>query len=367
MKWSAGRVVVALFVLAVAGLAAWMFWVPQRDPGGRVIASGRYMRWLLWSPDCRFILYHGEGRREFGATHLVRTDGSGGKLLVQDHLPAGWRERPMIPVVVVRHGTWSKMDLRLVAVDPSTGRRRALGPPFRMGDNGLCRVAPSLKELLAWEGSPPSGTPTLILVTQQGVVRTLRQFGQHQGAWDICWSPDGASVALSTSEGAIETIEVATGSKRALLRPSQAFDLFLANLAWSPDGREIAFSVPSLDAPGRALRWGADICRSAVTRRTRWMHRPEWFCDRWRGKRTRSVVYSVKVGDRKVRELLRLPRGNTIRDIAWSPDGRLLAAVCCSASDPHRRLTLRLLAVPRAKPGDWRRVEEVLPGFRSGD
>ncbi|MGH7570218.1 MAG: BamA/TamA family outer membrane protein [Gemmatimonadota bacterium] len=86
-------------------------------------------------------------------------------------------------------------------------------------------------------------------VGRQEVVRTLELDGVD-AVFDLAWSPDGASIALSGTAGAIVDlfrVDLASGAVERLTEDPFAE----LEPAWSPDGRTIAFATDR--GPGAAL------------------------------------------------------------------------------------------------------------------
>lgn len=95
------------------------------------------------------------------------------------------------------------------------------------------------------------------------------------------WSPDGETVALAANNGLLALVDAESGARRPL--PQGAF---LYAMSWSPDGREIVYSAPS------------DVG-------------------------VRLYGYEPDTGTQR----LLTPRNASYNFPAWSPDGRLLAAI----------------------------------------
>ena len=80
--------------------------------------------------------------------------------------------------------------------------------------------------------------------------RTIRSFTDLGVGWALALSPDGKRIALAPEEGRLAVFSVASGRRVVDLAGS---DLWVADMAWSPDGRWVA---GSLDGRGGRI-WDA--------------------------------------------------------------------------------------------------------------
>jgi hypothetical protein len=351
--------------LVVVGLAVWTFWVPTRDPGGRVIASGGMLGRLAWSPDGEWVQYWEMDIPHAAAgVYLARTDGSAAQALRRggySFSPAGWLNQHAVPLILEERGQWPNLQFRLFLVDPRSRCTRAVELPFELPRGRASVIAPSLDRAAVWLHNDSTWRRELFVVSASGR-RKLAEIAPGEVPLETCLSPRANRLAFVLHSGVktrtrgLVVIDVASGRRRVLVSSSSMG----RGLTWSPDGNEIAFCIKESDAPACVLEWAADLCRSGVTRRTGWMQRPANFFGSGHLRHARSELYSVRVRDGSVRELMRLPRGCGSGEMAWSPDGQSLALVCYRDAISYSKGTIRVFGVPKARPGDWRPAKEVL-------
>lgn len=156
--------------------------------------------------------------------------------------------------------------------------------------------------------------------------------GQPVGG--LAWSPDGASLVVA-SGNTLQRVSVATGDTVTILTASGP----LRDPAWSPDGSRIAFST------GPAIRLvrpdGTDL--RTFTSRGGANNQPDWSPDSRRIAFVTDRYVAAGEDARAHAELVTLPRsgqGEPVRvshraypqglyyqGVAWSPDGRKIAAL----------------------------------------
>lgn len=157
----------------------------------------------------------------------------------------------------------------------------------------------------------------------------LRQLSSASGAGhrDIAWSPDGTQLAFVSNSTAhkygLEIVDVATGQPRALSKFSQED----ARPCWSPDGRWLVFSrdadlhlAPA--AGGEAIRLEARVGGKGESVDGRWS--PDGkaiaFTTSARGRTEIALAHLDGTAVRRVEILTNSPHPST--EAGWRPDGR---------------------------------------------
>lgn len=155
--------------------------------------------------------------------------------------------------------------------------------------------------------------------------------------WPV-YSPDGQQVAFVSDRGGRRGIWI-VGSEGGTPRQVAAIEV-IDTLSWSPDGRRLAFSTPIGDSPGLML---ADVATGATTRvpTPGAANRPAWsprddviaYVEPRGGTVGAFVKFITPEGtparrDDAASELANLTINNGY--LAWSPDGRRLAALSLS-------------------------------------
>lgn len=156
--------------------------------------------------------------------------------------------------------------------------------------------------------------------------------GRRVLAADACcpdWSPAQPSIAFAwsneTTGARIYTVNPNTRRVRLVARPRSSTESF-STPAWSPRGRDIAFSISGApDAgPVRTYLGIVDVAGTRPIRRYlsgRKVSEPDWSPDGKKIAFTDGLRY-VSIVDLRTRAVKRLHRGQSP---SWSPDGKRLA------------------------------------------
>jgi len=158
------------------------------------------------------------------------------------------------------------------------------------------------------------------------------------------WSPDGSTIAFVSSRGTSRAIwrVAADGSDMRKVVDAQVIDV----VTWSPDGSELAYSAPAGKAPAifRVAVRGGDPLRVATPRGAT---SPNW------SKARNQIAYvdtAPPESDQGARAVLGIvtPDGHVVPihapdsdglqvangQVAWSPDGRFIAAMSTPGQRP---------------------------------
>ncbi len=170
-------------------------------------------------------------------------------------------------------------------VSPSGGDlRKITDVPYGIAAPGFLRQFPPYPQAFAW--SPDGRTIAVLVPDQQQLAADAERRRTRR---------DTRVVGRDARTVQIYLLDVRTGSGRALTKG----EFTVNHLAWSPDGREIAFS-----ARAQALEAGSDPARAIMAP-------------------AGDDVYVLSVSDGSVRPLVVREGMDTVPK--WSPDGRIIA------------------------------------------
>ena len=234
---------------------------------------------FAWSPDGRRLAYLGSG-----GLYVVNADGSGRRRLRKEFVAIGLAWSPD-----GRRLAFAGFDegrSQIFVVDVAGGAPRGVAPRL----DGVASPSWSVRGTIAFASTHVDGGPIYAVEADRGRARMLTKGGADSHP---SWSPDGRRLLFRretcptrTTCGFEINVARADGAMRRRLVHVPCFGCGLS-VAWSPNGRQIAFTRPNGD----------------------------------------SVANEIVVMDadgRKLRSLTgNLPGGG--RDPAWSPDGRRIA------------------------------------------
>jgi TolB protein len=203
-----------------------------------------------------------------------------------------------------------------IALAGPDGRKRALVPGSTPGQESEDTNA-------AWS---PSGTQLAVSNAFNGGVWVVGLDGSGRaqiapdGSGAPAWSPDGTTVAYASSFGGGVIFGVdPTGAKRRRLLPASS--LKARSLAWSPDGRQLAFSTAHAIYVGAADGSAPPVLVTSATAPGRVSFSPDgqWlaFAAQTGTVHPYSAIYTVAVDGSRLRQLTTGPFDSA--DPAWRP------------------------------------------------
>ena len=172
----------------------------------------------------------------------------------------------------------------------------------------------------------------------------------------VAWSPDGKIIASGCKDGTTKIWDLQTGELLQVL-PGQKGVSILHPVAWSPNGKIIASGIGSIPSKGGVELWNPHTGEL--------LHILEgqasfnyWVAWSPNGKQLASAGGSpaVELWDPHTGKLLKTlmenpSDGYLVRTVAWSPDGKILAAIFVSGGNrsiirlwnPHTEELLKTL------------------------
>lgn len=189
-----------------------------------------------------------------------------------------------------------------------------------------------------------SGTDGSVKVWDYRAGRLLHTFTNHVGKWtrDVAFSPDGRFLVPAAYNGKLSVWDLASGKVvRTIPMPGRTADVL-----FTPDGRSIVAASREDDAPlirfidfetgrvGLALNHSNMLADIAITRDGRWLAS---------GKGGGEVRLWELPAGRLVRLLQATEKKGIVEAVAFSPDGRILAAAVNNIVYLWERASGRLL------------------------
>lgn len=238
-----GIAVVALIALNLLAEAGFLDeWGTSSAPGDP--SSAGVIDWdAFWSPDSRLIAfdrsdYGPPGDTPSGASDVFVASADGSPLSPLTRTPEsetvlGWLQNPLRVVYSVRT---PKEPTAVYALDLEGGAPVRLGE-LRAADQLMALSHDARRALVATPWRDPKRYALVDLVR-----RTRRPLPGRADYWwaDGAWSPDDSMLAYATEE----SIVVLRGDRVLRRIP----DLAAGGLAWSPDGRRLAYGEGGLDS-----------------------------------------------------------------------------------------------------------------------
>ena len=255
-------------------------------------------------------------------------------------------------------GEWASLE-----VVPAGGGKVARLPiraeyPLGVSYPSGLSVSPDGKRIL-FQGHPTSGSrvervPHIFTIGAEGGTVTEITTGLKWVSFP-CWSPDGRSIAFIGQEEAtrkgfvaynIHTVPAQGGQARKLT--AEPDKVLFARIAWSPDGRFIAYfsgddTIKLLPAAGASSRVLVSGVKAHMWLGLTWSPDGKELAYGWDRRIWRVSLESGR------REEVKTGVDATPTEIAWSPDGNTIAFSASQGGDPELWLMEDFLPLARAK------------------
>jgi Tol biopolymer transport system component len=203
-------------------------------------------------------------------------------------------------------------------------------------------------------GERPKYSPNgrqIAFVREYGIwIRTLgdgseRLVHQYTAVWEhnwmaLAWSPDAKALVTAYSSQ-LDRIDVASGARIPIWTAPAGSTGRLTSPAWSPDGSRIAFSTQTAI---KLVHPDGTNLRTLTSSQTAMNDYPDWSPDsqkiafitnRYRPERSELVILPRSGAGQPFRVSYQAyPQGIYYKGVAWSPDGKKIAALQFNQNNP---------------------------------
>jgi WD40-like Beta Propeller Repeat len=166
---------------------------------------------------------------------------------------------------------------------------------------------------------PPHDTEILSLIVMHPDGSSRREYSGIRASSQVCWSYDGAKLAMVTRETTLQVIELGPGLAQETPLQNLSNRKAITSQCFSPDGKQIVYESND----GYVSEY--DVNNRRATRLAKG-ESPTWSPDgNWIAYRDAEAYYAIRPSGEGRRKLFHKTRA--ISALYWSPDSRFVAYV----------------------------------------